>query len=288
MRMKFAGLCLGLLLGAGLFATPTPPAGPHQVDYSAVYCSGFVSDQKVPTETYLISGEQSDSKLTFTEGDYVYLNRGADNGVKVGDEYSVLRSVSDPLEVPWFQWQEKLIKAMGTMYEDEGRVKVVKVHPKVSIARIAFSCAYMQRGDIVRPFAERPMPPYKDPGAFDHFAPPSGKPVATLVTMAYFAESGGQNSTVYVNLGAAHGVKVGDYVRFFRQQGTRAEAVYKEPDYQFKTFGFGSTPARYSWNDLPREVLGEGVVINASKNSATVFVTFSSITLYVGDKVELE
>jgi hypothetical protein len=53
-------------------------------------------------------------------------------------------------------------------------------------------------------------------------------------------------------------------------------------------YGFGSSPGRYNWNDLPREVLGEGIVINVSRNSSTVFVTYSSAGVYAGDYIEIE
>jgi hypothetical protein len=52
--------------------------------------------------------------------------------------------------------------------------------------------------------------------------------------------------------------------------------------------GFGSTPVRYGAKDLPREVLGEGIVLNASRNAATVLVTFSSVEVFTGDSVEIE
>jgi len=38
----------------------------------------------------------------------------------------------------------------------------------------------------------------------------------------------------------------------------------------------------------PREVLGEGIVINVSRNSSTVLITYSSIAMYTGDYVEIE
>jgi hypothetical protein len=162
------------------------------------------------------------------------------------------------------------------------------VQPKVSIAEIIFSCDYMQRGDILRPYMERPSPPYKDGAAFDHFAPVSGKPVGTLVIGYDNADSFGQNTTVYINLGAAQGVKVGDYVRIFRHQGEKGESAPQTADYQYKLYGFGSAPEKYSWKDLPREVLGEAIVLNVTRNSATVLVTFSSVEMYAGDYVEIE
>lgn len=291
MRVNVAGLCLSVLLGATVSSAQNepqaaPPIG--QPDASSIYCSGFYTDQKVPDEGRLISGEQSNYKVTFAQGEYVYINRGGNQGVKEGDRFSVVRPVTEPLEFPWFKWQPKLMKAMGTAYADLGQVHVVNVHPNVSVAQISFSCDYMQRGDIVRPFEERPAPPYKDAGKFDHFAPVSGRPVAMVVAAKGFHEEVGKNETIYVNLGTSQSVKVGDYFRIFRYQGSTSEYAPQTKDYQYMMYGFGSAPKRYSWNDLPREVLGEGIVLNASHNSSTVMITFSSAQIYAGDYVELE
>jgi len=265
-----------------------PQAVPPQTDYTAVNCSGFVTEQKVPDGIQLISGEQSNYKITFGRGDMVYINRGQDKGVRVGDRFSVVRPNTDFVDVQWFKWQSKLMKAMGTAYADEGQVRVVNVQPKISIAEVTFSCGYMQRGDILQPYQDRPEPPFKDSATFDHFAPVSGKPVAMVVTGTAFTQLFGKNQSIYVNLGTKQGVKVGDYFRIFRYQGSMAETVPQTRGYQYTTYGFGSAPARYEWNDLPRELLGEGIVINVSNNSSTVFVTYSSIEIYAGDYVEIE
>jgi hypothetical protein len=286
MRAKLAALCTFVFAGAGICSAQT--ANPAQTPFSTVYCSGFVTDQKVPDATRLISGEQSNVKILFSQRDNVIINRGQDKGVRVGDRFSVVRPESDPAGVPWFKWQMKLMKAMGMHYEDAGQLRVINVQPKTAIAEVSLSCSYMQRGDIVLPFQERPEPTYKDAGTFDHFAPISGKPVAMIVQAKDYQQSAGQGSTVYVNLGTEKGVKVGDYFRIFRYQGTLAELAPQSKDYQDRLYGFGSSPGRYMWNDLPREVLGEGIVINVSRNASTMFVTFSSEDIYSGDYVEIE
>jgi len=291
MRARIVVLSLSVFLGAAASraqnATPAAPAIP-QIDFSTVNCSGFVTDQKVPDEIRLVSGEQSNYKITFARGDYVHINRGQDKGVRVGDRFSVVRPDKDPTDVPWFKWQEKLLKAMGTPYLDAGQVRVVDVQPKVSVAQVIFSCGYMQRGDILQPYQDRPAPPYKDPAAFDHFAPVSGKPVAMVVAGKDYGQIYGKLSAVYVNLGTNQGVKVGDYLRIFRYQGSMAETVPQTKGYQYFMYGFGSAPMRYEWNDLPREILGEGIVINVNRNSSTMIITFNSIEVYAGDYIEIE
>lgn len=315
MRANVAALCLSLFASVAVCsAQNTEPAGTAtQPDYSFINCAGFVSDQKVSNEIRLVSGEQSNYKITFARGDYVYINRGQDKGVRVGDRFSVVRpeiadylglngiplagdiyntvghqKEADPDNVEWFKSQHKILRAMGTTYSDLGQIRIVNVLPRVSVGQITFSCGYMQRGDILRPFEERPTPPYKDAAAFDHFAPISGKPVATLVTGTGFIQTFGRNDTGYVNIGNAQGVKVGDYLRIFRYQGQMNQYTPQTKGDQYEIYGFGSAPGKYAPKDLPREVLGEGIVLNVSRNSATILITYSTIEIFAGDYVEVE
>jgi hypothetical protein len=290
MRANLAALCLAAFAGAGVCYGQSAPASQTtlQPGYTTVYCSGFVKETKLPNDLYVISGEQLGYKITWAQGENVYINRGADNGVRVGDRFMVVRQIEDPSRVEWFRGQTKIEKAIGNLYADIGQLRVVNVLPKTSIAEVSFSCMDMIRGDVVRPFEERPAPPFKEIGPFDHFAPVSGKPVGTVVTSRSFQQSQGQGSTMYVNLGAAQGVKVGDYMRIFRYQGRDIETAPQTKGYAYHVYGYGSTPVRYEWKDLPREVLGEGIVLNAGRNAATVYVTVSSADIYAGDNVEIE
>lgn len=300
MRAFVASLSLGVLLAASgasaqVATVPGPMVSSTQrvaeatsPDYSAVYCSSSVTEVPPSTDSWMISGEESGSTVVYSRGDFVYINRGSSQGVKVGDRYSVFRPAHDPVQVQWFKWQNRLLKAMGTVYKDTGQLVVTTVQPNVSIAQVSFSCDYMQRGDIIRPFQERPSPPYKASGKFDSFAPVSGKPVGMLVVGQQYAQMYGKDSVVYVNLGDAQGVRVGDYLRIFRYQGSTHQTLINIKDTQYKLLGFGSTPVKYEWNDLPREIIGEGIVINTSKNACTIFITYSRIESYAGDYVEIE
>jgi hypothetical protein len=294
MRAIAAAMGLGMLLaGTSAWAQDNPQSSPvastTSPDYSAVYCSNYYTSDRGSDDTFLVSGEQSNSRIVFSLRDHVYINKGSRQGVRVGDRFTVSRPNTDPNDVQWFQWQHKLTKAMGTFYRDAGQLKVIHVQPNVSTAEVTFACgAYLQRGDLVRPFQERPSPPYKPAANFDLFAPVSGKSVGMLVVGKDFSQSYGKFSTVYVNLGTNQGVSVGDYFRVFRYQGSHAETTQYLPDYQYKILGFGSAPARYQWNDLPREILGEGVVLNVGPNSSSVLITVSHIELFAGDYVEIE
>jgi hypothetical protein len=298
MRVTATATIFATLLASGVWAQETAPASPvistqarqeaTSPDFTAINCSGFFTDERVSSEIRLISGDESNNRIVFAAGDYVFISRGSAQGVRVGDRFSIVREEKDPMEVQWFKWQDKLLKAMGTRYRDAGQVEIVNVQPNISTGIIKLSCDYLQRGDIALPLANRPSPPYKPAEQFNRFAPVSGKSVGMLVTGIDFAQTYGKNSTIFVNLGSNQGVKVGDYFRIFRYQGSHAELVPNYSDFQYSMYGFGSTPVKYQWNDLPREVIGEGIVINVSHNASTMFVTYSKLELYAGDYVEIE
>src|SRR5262249_13081685 len=141
-------------------------------------------------EIYVISGPESDHKLTFWTGDYVYLNRGSSKGAKIGDEFLVSRAVNEKMtENEWFPGQLMIEHAMGQTYEDVGRLKIIAVQQNTSVAQVVASCDLMQRDDIVEPFTERPAPAYKAaPAKWDAFAPADGKAKAMIVNTKRFGQ----------------------------------------------------------------------------------------------------
>jgi hypothetical protein len=109
-----------------------------------------------------------------------------------------------------------------------------------------------------------------------------------IVNTKDYAVLGAAGRIVYVNLGSAQGVRVGDYFRVFRYQNTHIDSVFELRDTGWKAYGFGSTPVAYEWNNLPREILGEGIVLRLGTNSSTVMLTDVRWEIYAGDYVEVE
>lgn len=295
--MRGKAILLGLSLSA--FASVAAAQDTAGLTPNDLYCSGVVTSQSVPRDNYVITGEESNYKIVFDPGDVVFINKGSNQGVKQGDEFFVVRSIADPYNIEWTKWENSILHKMGTMWEDEGRVKVETVRPDVSIARIEHACNSIQRGDTILPFEERPTPPLKSEDNFDRFAPANGKALAMIITSKNFQGAVGREDVVYVNLGATQGVKVGDYFRIFHYQGTQHETVYQTPRYAFdqedemaikdtNIVGFGSVSKKWDWANTPRESIGEGIVLRTGPNSATVLITFSLREIYPGDYVELE
>ena len=79
-----------------------------------------------------------------------------------------------------------------------------------------------------------------------------------VITGKKFQQQVGNNDMIYVNLGTTQGVKVGDYFRIFRYQGTQHETDYQTPRYAFDRsrampykdvgiYGFGAVSKKYTW-----------------------------------------
>jgi hypothetical protein len=284
MRREIFAILLCVLIAPWARAQDAPRLpGPEDI-----YCSGTITSERIPRNTYIITGEQSNEEMTFQEGNYVYVNKGEDEGARKGDMLLVLRAVTNSANINWYRWQNIALHSLGTLWEDEGRLRVVTVLPHVSIAQIQQFCNYMQRGDIVVPFSIRPVPAIKSGANFDRFAAPSGRQVGLVVTGKSFQMSVGTGDVLYANLGSVQGIKTGNYLRLFRHRGTQRETAYQVWREAFRVESFGSVPLRWKWSTVPREILGEGVVLRVTPQTSTVLITHSLSEIYAGDYVELE
>ena len=102
MRGKIVLAGLILALSGGALAAQERGLTTTQDD---IYCSGTITNESVPRDTYVVTGEESNYKNTFQQGDYVYINKGSSQGVKVGDQFSVIRAITDPTDIEWTKWQ---------------------------------------------------------------------------------------------------------------------------------------------------------------------------------------
>jgi outer membrane protein OmpA-like peptidoglycan-associated protein len=271
---------------------------PTRANPNDVYCSGFIAANDYPRELYVIGGWDAAGRLTYSRYDYVYLNRGADGGLQAGQRYTVVRRYDqefndwDPVEA--FPRQKEMLKAMGKIHIDVGQVEVVAVNPDTSTALVTSACGPLQMGDVLIPFQERPIPEYRPANGFDRFAAPTG-PEGTVVLGKDFQYQMGQGDVAYTDLGSGDGIKVGDYLRFYRYgRGTEYMGYKHVVRGQWRHY-YGvprwthpipiDTKIR---NRLPRELIGEGMVVHTEANSSTVLVTLSLTEIHAGDFAEMQ
>ena len=287
------GLMMCLLLPSTANAqiyTPSEKATPK-----GVYCSGFIAGAPLPNDLRLIGSWDAAGRIIYSQFDYVYINKGADAGIQVGQRYLLVRryefDFTDPDPIEAFPKQQEMLHAAGKIYQDIGRVEVVAVNDTTATALVTHICDPVQMGDILVPFEERPVPTWRPADGFDRFAAPTS-PQGTVIIARDFVDTAGQGDALYVDVGSSDGIKVGDYLRFWRWgRVTDFEAYKGIVRGQWRHYhgvprdGYIPIDTK-TRNRLPRELIGEGMVVHVEDRSATVVVGLSLTEIHAGDFVE--
>ena len=298
--MKKLALVLVMLVAVGLVAQQSAAPAPQMSatnlvkrvaapSMSDVYCAGFITNQVIPETSSVAAGWSTPHQTAYSDREYIYIQGGS---YPDGTLLNVVRHLQDPNREQVFKGQKRDIAAVGEPYADQGRVKVVATRNNITIAQVELACDTMSPGDLVIPYAERPIPQYHREVPFDRFAVPNGKTMGRILMSKDFDILMGAGSNGYLNVGSDQGVNVGDYLRIVRDYDVskmdKVDALsYKAPrreDTQKNPPLFPTLRA----GELPRRSLGEAIVLSVSPRSSAVMVTYSLEEINVGDYVELE
>ncbi|MGI9035072.1 MAG: hypothetical protein ACR2GD_03425 [Pyrinomonadaceae bacterium] len=277
---------------------------------SDLYCAGYIQNAPVNTNYEIVGAENEREQNVFQQGNYVYIGRGANGGVRVGDMFSVIR--------PRGKFRSKFSKKgnLGIYVQEIGAVEIVQVRPEVSVARVKTSCEAMMFGDLLQPIASRVSPLFVNRPALDLFGAPSGKASGRIVLARDEREAPTRNEIVYIDLGAEDNVKVGDYLTIYRPLGTGGVLNYHQDDtfiasssgFESKRYQGGkfsnNAPRRagsnaegdvVTYNDVKkrrpqnlRKVVGEMVILNVKERTATALITSAAQEIHTGDMVEIQ
>ena len=275
-----------------------------------LYCAGYVETNSVDTSNKIVGAENEQDKFTYAQGDNVYINLGANRGVKVGDTFAVIR--------PRGQVETRLSrkKNLGFYVQEVGNLEVIKVKNDVSVARISHSCDNFLLGDLLQPISARTSPTFTQRPALDVFGEPSGKASGRIFMARDSRELLGGEQIVYIDLGAEDNVKVGDYLTIYRPLGKgnlfdkpKNESVRARDDnYQSRTYQggqFSNQAPRKSGDEAEgsivttekakenrpaglRKVVGELVILNVKERTATAVITRTAQEIHTGDSVEVQ
>jgi hypothetical protein len=242
------------------------PGGARAGGGEATALAPITEEMTLRCSEYLLEGsENEDLKVTGTEsgereqsvaseGDIVYLNKGAKAGLKAGDLYTIQhrsRTIVHPTT------GEKL----GTKIETHGWLRVILVQDNVSTAVIEHSCSDAQAGDYLKPYQALSVPVVARHAAPDRLTPPTGKLLRHVVDIEGNAVIGGAGHFVTIDAGSQDGITPGSVFTIFR---------ITDP----------GVPT-------PRRLAGELVVVAVREKSATAKVIYSHTEILIGDTIEL-
>ncbi|MFL6257399.1 MAG: hypothetical protein ACJ74T_20525 [Pyrinomonadaceae bacterium] len=286
---------------------PAPAALPSEST-----CGGFIEQSPQAATGQIVGAEQEAERSVFAEGNVVFIDAGAQAGVRVGQEFMVVR--------PRGQFRSKFSRktgSLGVYTQEVGRLRVLRVRDRVSVAEVRMACSDLLVGDLLRPAQEPSVPRARADAALDRFVEPTGKQTGRLLLARDGREMVSRDDVVFVDLGAEDGVKVGDYLTVFRPEWQGTLVKYGDEHVANTRGGFESeefrggdfsiqaqrvkdvdgpksgqtvkTPAiKRARPAVPRKVVGELVVLRVEGRTATAVVTRVAQEIHTGDAVEVQ
>ena len=275
-------------------------------------CAGAIEQTSAGSTYEIVGSEEEQAQRAYGEGDILYISGGSQDGIKAGQEFSVVR--------PRGRFTSKFTRKQGPLgvYTQEvGRVRVTRIKDRVSVAQVVRSCDNILHGDLLRPVPQRVSPATRAEAAFDRFAEPSGKQTGRIVLARDGREMVSRDQVVFIDLGAEDNVKAGDYLTIYRPSGRGSLVNYGdeitansrqgyESD-QFRGGKFSNQAQRLknpngSANSetvktpqirkrrpaVPRKVVGEMVIIGVEGRTATAVITRVAQEVHTGDYVEVQ
>ena len=270
-----------------------PPSAAPEIKVVDLYCSGFIRTTPRADTLKVVSKFNADGSALASEMDYIYLGKGAEEGVKVGDVYQVIRptqKISSPGRKP-------AERDRGLHYLEIAQIRVVIAQADYSLARVIHGCEAVEIGDFMVPFQRIDLPPISRPRPFSPFMAVSGTPTGVVISTkgslgnfgSTFKTSGvtpgiqkgnlaplerGLATTgtiAYVDLGQGDGVKPGDIFIVFKGIGADSQ-LYRLPK-----------DAENLKNQ--RTAVGEMIILKVGERASTALVTYAIDGIALGDVV---
>jgi hypothetical protein len=296
-------------------AAPTPSESRRETSAARQResaCGGFIEQTPQAAAGQIVGAEEERERSVFAQGNLVFIDAGAQSGVRVGQEFSVVR--------PRGQFSSKFSRkhgSLGVYTQEVGRLSVVRVRERVSVAEVTLACTDLLFGDLLRPAQPREIPHARGEVALDRFAEPTGKQTGRIVLARDGRELLTRDHVVFIDLGAEDNVRVGDYLTVFRPEGHGVLADYDNEIGANHRRGFESealrgggfsiqaprvkdvdgpksgatvkTPSiKRHRPEVPRKVVGEVVVTRVEGRTATAVVTRVAQEIHTGDAVEIQ
>ena len=279
---------------------------------SEAACGGFIEQAPQAAAGQIVGADEERERRVFGQGDLVFVDAGAQGGMRAGQEFSIVR--------PRGSFRSKFTRksgSLGVYTQEVGRLRVERVRDRVSVARVTLACGDVLLGDLLRPAAGRAVPQSRADVSLDRFAEPTGKQTGRIVLARDGREMVSRDQVVFVDLGGEDGVKVGDYLTVFRplSHGTTVEYGNEiaanarrgfESD-EFRGGGHSNQAQRVKDADgsmygptvktpeikrarpeVPRKVVCELVILHVEGRTATAVVTRVAQEIHTGDSVEVQ
>jgi len=276
-------------------------------------CGGFIEYAPRDYRLEVVGAEQEQEQRIYAQGDYVFINAGTDVSLRPGQEFAVIR--------PRGQFKSQFSRKdgfLGVYTQEVARLRLTEVRERTSVALITTSCESVLTGDQLRGSYSAIAPALRPEAQLAQFIDPeTGKQQGRIVLARDGREALSRSQIVFIDLGAEDNVKAGDFLTIYRPIGkgniTRFRdteiAVSSSEGFESDVFKGGKysnqaqrakrpnntgvfgaptvkTPEiRDRRPALPRKVVGEIVITDVQRRTATAVITRVAQEIHTGDYV---
>jgi len=236
-------------------------AGPNRIGYVQpkrvlVRRDTFVTQREVESSGSLVAAFEE--KLMLSTYDRTYARFKSSATQVPGETYLVYRTeraIHHPISKELIGYQSKIL----------GTARAIKVDDKAVTVEIVSTIEPIERGDLLGPWTEKLLRPVtQHPNGRDL----DGRILAGQVDVLTML---GEQHVVFIDKGKVDGVEEGNVFRVVRSGD-----------------GYGQAPGALSWDpSLPKEVVGDLLVIDVRETASTALVTRSLRELTSGDRIEM-
>jgi hypothetical protein len=281
-------------------------------------CAGYFRLPPLNGLPQIVGGEQEQEQRTYSAGNIVYLDKGAEQGLHEGQEFHVIRPRG---------FVEKVYRQkkgnLGVFVQEIGQLRIISLKPNVSVAQITYACDQILLGDLLTGPTDRvsPEPRVASDISINRFSDPNGLPTGRVMMARDRREMVAAGDVIYVDIGAEDNAVLGDVVTIYRKVGTgnivnvnneelarRSDTGYASEKYRGGTFSqqaqrskdVRDEPGQYRHSPIkttevknkrppmPRKVVGEALIVNVQQRTATAVIMRAAQEIHTGDFVEIK
>jgi hypothetical protein len=217
-------------------------------------CAAYIADSSEDDSLKIIGTEFGVERVSFADREVVYLNKGSNAGVKVGDVYTAHHEayrIKHPVST----------RNVGMKIETTGWIRVLLVQENSATAIVEEACLDMHQGDYLKPFERVNVPLVRKQAPPNRLTPLSGKANGYVIDGHLDKSMLGAGDLLAIDMGSRDGLAPGNRLTVYR--------------------------ITYPTVPTSRNVIGELAVITVREKTAMAKVVASRDGILLGDRVEL-
>ena len=216
-----------------------------------LYCSPFIYEGDLP-DLKITEAEKGYEKVMFSDADIVHLSQGKQGGLEIGQVFLVIEIGGR-------------IGDFGHLGNKRGRAHVVFLEDNRAVARIEKSCGRITVGDYLLPFEEKETLLGKDIG-YEAYAEGEAGQTGTIVYLERDYNQIGSGGWAIIDIGEENGIQVGQQLTIYKRVQNPRTLEVRE--------------------DLPQIGVGNSIVVDVGKRTATVKILSCSDPIVKGQTVQ--